>query len=114
MGFGVNELDRRPEGVLPDAGQRSTDLPEQASLDVSDFISPFWLESDARVQSFSTPLTRADDSATVEPAAIASSEVTTLSVPEVPLPPALIPGLAGVVWVLMLHRRSLKHSKLPK
>lgn len=81
---------------------------------LNDFISPSWLRADAKVESFSRLSADAQFLRLSEPIQGASSDVNTLSVPEIPLPSNIIPGITGVIAVWYIHKRSLKHSKLPK
>lgn len=79
--------------------------------DVSEFISPQWLRNDGAVAAYSALLPEGEALPFAQPAMFASPDAQILSVPEIPLPLGVIPGLIGVGLAAIAHRWSLSGQK---
>ena len=83
----------------------------QTTLNVSDFISPEWQQSDDADREFLKGLTTGEPMEFSDFALATNPDASLLSVPEVPIPAVLIPGIIGVGVAMLAHRRSLKSRK---
>ena len=83
-------------------------------LDVNDFMLPRWQAFDADVRVFSDPITTGEPLPYAQFALVTSTDVNTLSVPQIPLPLAAIPGLIGVGWIAIYHLRLTRNGKISK
>lgn len=82
-----------------------------ALADVSDFMPATWLRwDDALDAPASVGGERLDGSPAM--AQGASPDVQVLSVPQIPLPPAVLPAFAGLAFTLYLHRRAARRRRL--
>lgn len=85
--------------------------PGQTLQDVSDFMPASWLLGDDALAITPEPIGERIEFAPPM-SQVASPDVNVLSVPEIPLPPAIIPAFGGLLFVVYAHRRGLQRRKL--
>lgn len=109
-GFALNDLERMT--MSPPELTAATSFPqERLGEDVSEFISAHWREQDADVMALSSPTLQGYELIDAPFVSAASPEMDALSVPHIPLPAGIVPGVIGVAMAAYVHHRSLKSRK---